>query len=197
MPRAIIDGKQVEPLGHAVLGEEPIDILGVDELALNERLVGAIANGGVAVEPSILAGKSNGQTRIMKASTAERLSEMMSYNVEYNYGAGNYPGLEMHAKTGTAEFCDWVSDDETGYCRRDREGNFLTHAWFVAFAPADEPQIVLSVFIDGSGLDRIIEGAREAAPVAAEVLRAWFKLPEPAPTADSDPDAQPSAEGDA
>ncbi len=121
--------------------------------------------------------------------------------------------ISIGGKTGTAEFCDWVPPEEPeappeaegtpeegegaegnaqdeeakGYCRYTREGHLLTHAWFVAFAPAEDPEIALAVFVDGSGLDRVIEGSREAAPIAAEVLRAWFDLPPatatPPPTA--------------
>jgi penicillin-binding protein 2 len=85
-------------------------------------------------------------------------------------------------KTGTAIFCDYIGDVPGGPCRRDRNGNLLTHAWFVAFAPYDDPEIVLAVFIDGSGLDYLLEGSQHAAPVAAEILRAYFDLPEPLPT---------------
>ena len=92
--------------------------------------------------------------------------------------------VSVAGKTGTAQFCDYVTfADGTKGCRRDREGDLLTHAWFVAFAPAEAPEIALAVFVDGSGLDREIEGSREAAPIAADVLRAYFGLPDVQPTA--------------
>ena len=114
------------------------------------RLVGAIANGGTVTEPSILLGKSNGSTRLMRADTAERISEMMSYNVEYNYGAGNYPGLEMHAKTGTAEFGDGTS-----------------HAWFAGFITNSDAPLAFVVVVErtnGSGYS-------VAGPIANTVLQ--------------------------
>ncbi|HAF63753.1 TPA: peptidoglycan glycosyltransferase, partial [Candidatus Beckwithbacteria bacterium] len=45
-----------------------------------------------------------------------------------------------------------------------------THAWFTAFAPADEPEIVVTVLLEGAG-----EGSNEAAPVAKELLAEWFR----------------------
>ena len=114
------------------------------------RLVGAIANGGTVVEPSILAGKSNGTERLMRAETAQRLSEMMSYNVEYNYGSGNWPGLEMHAKTGTAEFGDGTS-----------------HAWFAGFITNSDAPLAFVVVVErttGSGYS-------VAGPIANTVLQ--------------------------
>jgi len=114
------------------------------------RMMGAIANGGTVVEPSILKGRPNGTERLMKPSTAGRLSEMMSYNVEYNYGAGNYPGLEMHAKTGTAEFGDGTS-----------------HAWFAGFITNSDAPLAFVVMVErtyGSGYS-------VAGPIANTVLQ--------------------------
>jgi penicillin-binding protein 2 len=56
-------------------------------------------------------------------------------------------------KTGTAEFGD-----------KDH-----THAWFSGFAPGDDPNIVVTVLLEGAG-----EGSAEAAPVAKELLAFWF-----------------------
>lgn len=62
--------------------------------------------------------------------------------------------IEIAAKTGTAEFGD-VNDK--------------THAWLTAFAPAKEPQLVMTVLLEAAG-----EGSYQAAPVAKELLEYWF-----------------------
>lgn len=90
--------------------------------------------------------------------------------------------VDVAGKTGTAEFCDWAPEE--GGCRTDREGHWLTHAWFVAFAPYENPEIAVAVFIDGSGLDDVIQGSEVAAPVAADILRHYFDLPLPAEPAE-------------
>ncbi|MBI3742257.1 MAG: hypothetical protein HY257_10960, partial [Chloroflexi bacterium] len=76
-------------------------------------------------------------------------------------------------------------------------GHLPTHAWFTAFAPYENPQIVVTVFIAGGG-----EGSEIAAPVAADILRAYYRLPNdsalaaPAqPIAPRVSVAQPSARG--
>lgn len=56
-------------------------------------------------------------------------------------------------KTGTAEFGD-----------KDK-----THAWYTAFAPADNPKIALTVMVEGGG-----EGSSVAAPIAKEAFRWYF-----------------------
>jgi penicillin-binding protein 2 len=93
--------------------------------------------------------------------------------------------VKIAGKTGTAEFCDYSA--ELKDCRRDKDGNLLTHAWFASFAPYENPEIALIVFIDGSGLNSVIQGSQIAAPVAAEIYRAYFKLPSEAPPATATP----------
>ena len=113
------------------------------------RLVGAIANGGTVKEPTLLLGSGNGSQRIMKESTARQLGEMMSYNVEYNYGSESYPGLQMHAKTGTAEFGDGTS-----------------HAWFAGYITNPDAPLAFVVLVEHGG-----SGYGVASPIANTVLQ--------------------------
>ncbi|NPV09661.1 MAG: penicillin-binding protein 2 [Anaerolineae bacterium] len=69
--------------------------------------------------------------------------------------------IEVAGKTGTAEF----------FGPRTPDGHLPMHAWFVSFAPFEEPEIVVVALIEDSG-----EGAYYAVPVVAEVLRAYFGL---------------------
>jgi len=61
--------------------------------------------------------------------------------------------VEAAGKTGTAQFC------------KDK-----THAWFTGFAPFDNPEMVITVLVEGGG-----EGHKMAVPVAKEVLQWYFK----------------------
>jgi len=76
----------------------------------------------------------------------------------------NLEGVAVAGKTGTAEYPG----------PRDEEGYLPTHAWFTAFAPYEEPEIALVVFVSGGH-----EGAKVAVPIAARILRAYFGLPQP------------------
>jgi penicillin-binding protein 2 len=54
----------------------------------------------------------------------------------------------------------------------DENGVILTaHAWFTCFAPYDDPEIAITVFVYGGG-----EGAMTAMPVAEEILNYYFQL---------------------
>jgi len=79
----------------------------------------------------------------------------------------NVPGVAVAGKTGTAEF--FQDRNKDGIPDRDREGNMPTHAWFTAFAPYDNPEIALIVFISGGG-----EGSAAAVPVASDILNYYF-----------------------
>jgi penicillin-binding protein 2 len=76
--------------------------------------------------------------------------------------SANLGGVVVAGKTGTAEFPG----------QRDWEGNLPTHAWFTAFAPYDDPEIALVVFVEGGG-----EGSLVSVPMAAEILSYYFDLP--------------------
>lgn len=78
-------------------------------------------------------------------------------------------------KTGTAEFCQ--PNEARTDCVRDKDGNLPTHAWFVAFAPFEAPEIVVVVFVDGHNVGHVIEGSQVAAPIAADIIRTYFGLP--------------------
>lgn len=69
--------------------------------------------------------------------------------------------VAVAGKTGTAEFFGPL-----------RPGGWLPfHAWFVAYAPVEAPEIVVVAMLEDSG-----EGAFYAVPVVADVLRAYFGL---------------------
>ncbi len=86
----------------------------------------------------------------------------------------NVPGVNIAGKTGTAEF---PGVDEEGNLMLDKYGHLPTHSWFTAFAPYEDPEISLLVFLDNGG-----EGSRTAVPIANDILRYYFGIEDPQPT---------------
>ncbi len=70
-------------------------------------------------------------------------------------------------KTGTAEYCDATALANN----RCIYGNWPTHSWTLAYAPFDDPEIVVIAFLYNGG-----EGASVAGPVVRQVLEAYFEL---------------------
>lgn len=115
------------------------------------RLMCAIANSGRAPEMTLHKSAGRAATeRIMSASTADRISAMMDYAVTISYGEENFPGLELRAKSGTAEV-----------------GGGAANAWFVGFLADSEHPYAFVVCIENGGW-----GASAAGPLANSVLQA-------------------------
>ncbi len=81
-------------------------------------------------------------------------------------------GVEVAGKTGTAQVVKQTkrrqSERMKWQCR--------DHAWFVAYAPADNPLIAVAVLVEHGG-----HGGSVAAPIARQVMERWFQLMAPKP----------------
>lgn len=87
-------------------------------------------------------------------------------------------GIVTAGKTGTAEFCDDIAIVK-GWCSFDDILNrriLPTHSWYVGYAPVDNPEIVVAAFLYHGG-----EGSAWAAPVACNVMAAYFQIGQYAP----------------
>jgi peptidoglycan glycosyltransferase len=129
-------------------------------------MMGAVANGGTPVQPYFVESVTNSAgmrtyrgggdklSNYMGLTTANALQSILRDTVKTYYGESGLEGLEICAKTGTAE----VGKDKT------------PHAWFAGFSQkSDFPYAFVVVVENGGG------GYRAAAPVAAKVLRAISK----------------------
>jgi penicillin-binding protein 2 len=77
--------------------------------------------------------------------------------------------IAVAGKTGTAEYCD----DVARKANRCQFGAWPTHAWTLAYAPYDDPEIIILAFAYNGG-----EGGSVAAPIVARVMQAYFELKE-------------------
>jgi penicillin-binding protein 2 len=91
----------------------------------------------------------------------------------------------MAGKTGTAQAFSVAQNAK--YVEKDVAERLRDHSWFIAFAPAEAPQIAVAVLVENGGF-----GASAAAPIARQIMDAYLlpRLPKAAPAAD---DAPPGA----
>ncbi len=124
---------------------------------------GAIANDGVRITPKLL--KTQGYTallpgsgiqekRILSVETAEKLGAMMRSNVEEIYGESRFKGLELCAKSGTAQV----------------GGDKKPHSWFAGYLDREDCPIAFVVVVENGG-----SGNKVAGGVAEKVLKATAK----------------------
>ncbi len=146
----------------------------------------AIANGGTLYRPKIVYQVVDGNGQVVEDFQPEVIRKLpVSEQTLKVVRRGMYlavygprgtarsvalPGITIAGKTGTAEFAADLDGD--GRIDRDEKGNLPTHAWFTAFAPYEDPQVAIVVFVFGGG-----EGSAVAVPIAREVLAAYFNVP--------------------
>jgi penicillin-binding protein A len=124
---------------------------------LQMAVAGAIiAERGRRARPRIVRSDRVLRRRVISARVAAQVREMMLGVVRSGTGtAAAIPGVQVAGKTGTAEL------------RPNSTNPKDADAWFVAFAPASNPQVAVGVMLVGAGF-----GGKAAAPIARRVLQA-------------------------
>jgi len=137
--------------------------------ALQMALVTAgIANGGEVMRPYVIDSITDRGGAVLTATaprawktalnpeTAAAVADIMVTVVESGSGArARISGVRVAGKTGTAEAGKSVE----------------THAWFVAFAPADNPRVAIAIVLENAGV-----GGQVAAPAAKPVLETALQV---------------------
>ena len=124
------------------------------------RAMGRIAGGGTGAEPYLMAKITRGEktayeaktetsSRALKAETAAKLTEYLRNNVATMYGDWQFGGLNVCAKSGTAEHEGETAD-----------------AMFSGFCVDENCPLAFVVFVENGG-----SGSAVAAPIAAKVLQ--------------------------
>ena len=81
----------------------------------------------------------------------------------------NIQGADIAGKTGTTQVMSFAANDIYSRCE-NRPMNQRHHGWFVAFAPAENPEIVVAALAEHS-----CHGGPGAGPVVKEIMRAYFE----------------------
>jgi penicillin-binding protein 2 len=147
------------------------------------NMMAAVANGGKLYRPRIVDkvesvdgattheyGPELIRTIELKPDTMNRLHKALTDVVQGAGGTGGAarsPLLEIAGKTGTAQVVEmkagYVKTEQLTYFNRD-------HAWFVAYAPAQNPQIAIAVLVEHGG-----HGGDAAAPMAKKVFEKFME----------------------
>lgn len=134
-------------------------------------LTAGIANGGDVMKPVLVKSvmspeekkikdfKSNVMYKIMEAKTADIIKDMMYEAVENGTGANaKIEGISVAGKTGTAE--NHLSEKNKGG----------EHAWFIGFAPVEDPKIAVAVIVEHGG-----SGGGVSAPIAKRIISEYLQ----------------------
>jgi peptidoglycan glycosyltransferase len=102
-------------------------------------------------------------------ATASQVTQLMLSVVQSPNGTGGaaaIPGIQVAGKTGTAQTGTGKTDD-----------------WFVAFAPANDPQVAIAVVLPDQPSSNDYQGGTVAAPIAKAMMETYLASPGPASAA--------------
>ena len=132
----------------------------------NAMITATIANGGVLMKPYLMDHVENAAGEevekflpssygsLITAEEAGLLTDLMRRVVTEGTGSAvRTDAYTVAGKTGSAEF------------ERGKE----SHAWFTGFAPAEDPQLVVTVIVEEAG-----SGGQVAAPIARRIFDTYF-----------------------
>ncbi len=130
-------------------------------------MTAAVSNGGSVLQPTLIKDPKEIHTRSkmnLDPETLLLLREGLSAVVNEDGGTARSAAstvVKIGGKSGTAQV--------VGKTRGLSGERFMDHAWFVAIAPADKPEVALSVFVEHGG-----HGGSAAAPLAKKAIEAYF-----------------------
>ncbi|MBI4493396.1 MAG: penicillin-binding protein 2 [Chloroflexi bacterium] len=139
------------------------------------NMTNVVANGGLLLKPRLVRAITDSRGEMVRRTEPElrwrvpvepRHLALLAEGMEAGFHTGQLltefytPRLRIAGKTGTAEY----------FGDRDEKGNLPTHGWFTGFAPADAPEISVTVFVQQGS------GSHDATPIAMRILRNYFGL---------------------
>lgn len=157
-------------LGISAIGQKDVALTPLQ----NAMVAATIANGGVTMQPQLVnslsapdledisTAKPHQLRRAVPPQVADTLTELMIGAERATQQKGAIPGVQIASKTGTAEH---------GTDPR----NTPPHAWYIAFAPAQQPKVAVAVLVQDGGDHLSATGGALAAPVGRAVIAAALR----------------------
>jgi peptidoglycan glycosyltransferase len=167
-PDAAYFNDQLPLLGYSGIGLDNV----ITNPMTQALVAGAVANDGVLMRPRLVVAVNDPRGRPVREyapdrlgqpisdGTARILTEMMRQVVLRGTASSAFAGfgIPVAGKTGTAT----------------QGAGTAPHAWFTAFAPADDPSIAVAVIVANGGGDTEATGGRVAAPIVRAVIEAYL-----------------------
>ena len=174
MPNPVVGSSVGEIPDQAALAQTGIGQRDVQFTAMQNAIIAAtIADHGVRMTPALVSKVTAPDLTVisttkpevanasaMPSAVADEIETMMVESEKDTAGAGAIANLTIASKTGTAEH---GSDPK----------NTPPQCWYVAFAPADNPQVAVAVLVENGGNgDLSATGGKVASPIGRQVIAA-------------------------
>jgi penicillin-binding protein 2 len=168
------------------------------------QAVSVLANSGTIFRPHIVRHIQDSQTNALTSIDAEPVGNIALHTQNLELvrdamvdvtrpggtaaAAGSGAAYKFAGKTGTAQVVGMKQNEK--YDERRVHERLRDHAWFIAYAPADSPQIALAVLVENGG-----HGSSAAAPIARKVFD-YYLLGKAAESKPGQPDEEETTEND-
>jgi penicillin-binding protein 2 len=152
------------------------------------ELTSAIANGGTRYKPIILESVTTADGRTVYQAAPQIIGKLplsapslglvrkgLWKVVNGNKGTARgsrLSDIEFSGKTGTSQVISRKKDETRS--EEERPAHHRPHAWFIAYAPSDAPEIAVAVLVEHGE-----HGSSAAAPIAAELIKIFLRTEPP------------------
>lgn len=149
-------------------------------------LVAALANGGNRYRPTIVDSLQSADGQLLQKNAPQLIGKLpvspsnldivkrglwRVVNGENGTARGSrLVDIDMSGKTGTSQVISRKEDESL--TEADMPAHLRSHAWFVAYAPSDEPRIAVAVVVENGE-----HGSGAAAPLAREMIKTYLRRP--------------------
>ncbi len=126
---------------------------------------------GTVAEPAPPTAVGEPIRRMALHDSTWRVLQQAMWGVVNESGTGwraRVQGVAVSGKTGTAQVASMSNLTERK--DEDRPEHLRNHAWFVGYAPRENPELALAVLVEHGG-----QGGRAAAPIAQKIFQAYFE----------------------
>ncbi len=152
------------------IGQGPLEVTAI-QMA---DMAACVANGGVIYRPTLVRPGAHQRVvpqeihRVPLSPHTLAVIRRGMWGVVNQSGTGiraRVPGVEVVGKTGTVQ----VYKASAGVDSDKLAKEIRDHAWFVGYAPSENPEVAFAVFVEHGG-----HGGTISAPIVRKVLEAWF-----------------------
>jgi penicillin-binding protein 2 len=146
-------------------------------------LMATVANGGTRFRPELLKRVETAEGRVVTQTTPHILGRLPIspttlslvrrglwevVNSEHGTAKGaRFPGIDISGKTGTAQVIGRKEEEPED--ESELPDHLKAHAWFVAYAPSDNPRIAVAVIVENGE-----HGSSAAVPIAREMIKTYL-----------------------
>ncbi|TAH75176.1 MAG: penicillin-binding protein 2 [Anaerolineaceae bacterium] len=131
----------------------------------NAMIAAAVANGGVIMKPYAIDRIESAGGRVLKGYIPEEAAVAMT-SKEADYLKSMMRSVVTDGTASRLKNFDYKIAGKTGTAEQEGKDS---HAWFIGFAPANDPKIAISVIVENKG-----SGSEYALPIAGKVFDAYF-----------------------